>query len=97
MAKYDDFSSTTRNAKHAPKSARYREKRKPGTVVGVIARQAKDYKRGDFNPLVLFFTVSPYRKDLNKVIDQTRQQKKAKLPKYEESLFDSCFKKWGSS
>jgi hypothetical protein len=66
-------------------------KTKQGKVVGVIARKPKDHKR-DYNPLVLFWVVNPYRKDLNTVIDQ--QEKKPQLPAYEQSLFDSCFKNW---
>lgn len=64
----------------------------PGKPIGVIAVQSKDHEPGRFNPLVLYFSVNKYRKDLNAVIDQTN--KKAQLPKYERSLFDSCFKNW---
>lgn len=64
----------------------------PGKPVGVIAVQPKGLKPDEFNPLVLFFTVNPYRRDFNKVVDQTN--KKPKLSKYGQDLFNSCFKNW---
>jgi hypothetical protein len=67
----------------------------PGRLVGKIAVQSKDHTPGDFNPLVLNWTVDKHRKveDFNKVVDQSL--KKPKLPKYEASLFASCFQNWG--
>jgi hypothetical protein len=64
----------------------------PGRPVGVIARQPKGHKKGDYNPLVLFFTVNPYRKDYDDVVDQGEY--KGKLTGYTASLFHSCFKDW---
>lgn len=78
---------------HIPYNRRARYIKAPGRIVGVIARQPKGYKPGDFNPLVIYFTVDNFRKDLDIVIDQ--QNKKPQLPKYSQSLFDSCFKNWG--
>lgn len=44
---------------------------------------------------VIYFTVDRHRKDYKEVEKQTAEQKHKKLPAYEQSLFDSCFKKWG--
>lgn len=66
----------------------------PGRLVGVIAVKSKNESKKGFNPYVLFFTVSPYRKDYNQVVDQIEQCKKARLPRYAQSLFHSCFKNW---
>ncbi|MED3571933.1 hypothetical protein [Cytobacillus praedii] len=66
-------------------------KRVPGRLVGLIAVRSKTQK-SKYNPLVIKWAVSRYRKDLNKVVGQTNI--KACLPRYEQSLFDSCFKNW---
>jgi hypothetical protein len=69
-------------------------KRFPGRIVGVIAVRHKGLQPDHFNPLVMFFAVSRYRKDYGVVLEQIEQQKEVKLPNYEKSLFDSCFKHW---
>lgn len=89
-----DRVSTRRNPAYAPKTARAGGRNPQGRPVGVIAVRSKRSKPGDFNPLVIFFTVNHYRKDYNQVVEQVN--KKAQLPKYEQSLFDSCFKNWGA-
>jgi hypothetical protein len=88
----DDFSSSKRNAAHAPKEARTAQKRLPGRLVGIIAVRPKGLRSAEYNPLIIRFVVNRYRKDLNKVIDQTN--KTSRLPNYEQSLFESCFKNW---
>lgn len=79
---------------HAPRNARQRVKHPPGRVVGVISRKPKGHMAGKYNPLIIFFTVNPYRKDYQKVIEQRDTIENAKLPAYEASLFASCFKNW---
>ncbi|MFJ5716559.1 hypothetical protein [Neobacillus sp. NPDC093127] len=69
-------------------------KKPPGRIVGVIERLPENHPAGTFNPLILYFTVSPFRKDYNQVVDQLKTIKNTRLPKYEASLFHSCFKKW---
>jgi hypothetical protein len=90
-AGYDNVSSR-RNSANAPKHARQTDRRIPGRLVGVIAVRPKGIKTHDFNPLIIRFVVNRYRKDFNQVVDQT--DRKTKLPRYEESLFNSCFKYW---
>ena len=80
--------------RNAPKYTDLRYYKPPGRIVDVIARKPKGLKDGEFNPLVIFWTVSPYRKDLNDVIEQREKIKKAQLPKYEADLFRHCFKNW---
>lgn len=87
-----DLVSTRRSNSNAPKYARYRYQKPPGRPVGVIAKLPIGHKEGRFNPLVMFFTVSPYRKDFNRVVEQS--QRGTRLPKYEKDLFNSCFKNW---
>lgn len=69
-------------------------KRPTGRLVGIIAVRPKGLAEGEYNPLVLCWTVNPYRKDYNEVVEQ--QQKKPQLPKYSSDLFYSMFKKWGA-
>jgi hypothetical protein len=66
----------------------------PGKPVGVVAVLPSSQPKVRFNPFIIYLTVSPYRKDFNKVVDQVRKLKKVKLPSYEQSLFYSCFKNW---
>jgi hypothetical protein len=56
----------------------------PGKPVGVIR----------VGHQIMYLTVSPYRCDFNNVVDQIKKCKNASLPKYELSLFNSCFKNW---
>lgn len=56
----------------------------PGKPVGVV----------NIGQNIVYFTVSPYRKDFNQVVDQTLKIKYSRLPKYEQSLFHSCFRNW---
>jgi hypothetical protein len=56
----------------------------PGNPVGVIR----------VGHQLIYFTVSTYRRDFNKVVDQIKKSKHARLPKYETELFHSCFKNW---
>ena len=69
-------------------------RRFPGRIVSVIAVKPKGLGPNEYNPLFLYFAVSRYRKDYGKVLQQIDQQKRAELPKYENSLFESCFKNW---
>jgi len=63
----------------------------PGRPVGLIEVGQVEPK-GRFNPLVLTFTVSHYRKDFKRVLMQNNR--KDRLSNYAQSLFDSSFKKW---
>ncbi|AYP68420.1 hypothetical protein HWB91_gp50 [Bacillus phage vB_BboS-125] len=67
--------------------------RPPGRLVGIIAVRPKGLAAGEYNPLVMAWTVNPYRKDYNEVVEQ--QQKKPQLSKYSNDLFYSMFRKWG--
>lgn len=81
---------------HTPKgqkTARAESNKRPtGRLVGIIAVRPKDLPEGAFNPLVIKWTVNPYRKDLNAVIDQA--VRKGQKPSYSTDLFYSMFKKW---
>ncbi|MCY8609923.1 hypothetical protein G3M81_12495 [Bacillus paralicheniformis] len=68
---------------------------KPSRRVGVIARKPKGHSPGQFNPLILHWSVNGYRKDYNQVIEQAKRS--TRLPAYEQSLFEHTFKKWRES
>ncbi|MCY9198087.1 hypothetical protein MOE86_15520 [Bacillus atrophaeus] len=67
-------------------------RKKPSRRVGVIARKPRDHIKGQYNPLVLYWSVNGYRKDYKQVLKQTRRS--TRLPRYEQSLFDHTFRKW---
>jgi hypothetical protein len=69
---------------YKPYNRNFEEHKTPGRKVGIIV--VADH--------VIYLTVNQYRTDYKKVVSQAKFQKIAKLPKYEESLFDSCFKNW---
>lgn len=69
---------------YKPYNRNFEEQKAPGRKVGVIV--VADH--------VIYLTVNQYRPDYKLVASQTKFQKIAKLPNYEESLFDSCFKNW---
>lgn len=87
-----DMFNAKKSAPYAPKTAKSGSRKIEGRPVGVIAVRPKHIKPGAFNPCIIFFTVNPYRKDYNKVVEQL--DRPGRLPKYEQSLFDSCFKNW---
>jgi hypothetical protein len=77
---------------HASMTAKGKYRHLQGKPVGVIAVKPKGFQDGAYNPLIIFFAVNPYRKDLNEVIEQDKR--KGRLSNYQQSLYDSCFKKW---
>lgn len=66
------------------------QKRLPGKPVGIIAVEPTN--KSAYNPLVITFTVSPYRKDFRLVLLQ--DEREDHLSDYAQSLFESCFKGW---
>jgi hypothetical protein len=80
------------SSSYVPYSRYSKTRNKPGKLVGIIAVQPEGFKEGDYNPLVLNWVVSPHRRDFNQVVDQ--METSGKLPDYEASLFESCFKGW---
>jgi hypothetical protein len=75
---------------YKPYNRKFEQHKAPGQVVGIIAVGNPD----GFNTMTLFHTVNEYRKDYIEVLNQTRRQKFASLPEYEQNLFDSTFKNW---
>ena len=63
-------------------------------IVGVIAVRPKGLSMDAYNPLVLFWTINPYRKDLEEVIAQSERNGQPKS--YANSLVNSMFKNWGT-
>ena len=68
----------------------YYNQRPPGKLVGIIAVKPKGLGDNEYNPLVLAFTVNPYRKDLRK-----EEPPKPPFTNYSRSLLKSMFKNWG--
>lgn len=79
-------------SQYVPYSRSPQKQRVPGKLVGVIARKPIYPTPNDYNPLVLYWTVNPYRKDFNDVVEQTEKQ--GRLTGYAADLFHSCFKNW---
>lgn len=79
--------------KYAPRNVKLVAKKSPGRVVGTIAIRPKGQALDAFNGHELLWTVDNSRKDYTTVVKQLCT--KGSLGKYEQQLFDSCFKKWG--
>ncbi|MEN2464945.1 hypothetical protein [Ornithinibacillus sp. JPR2-1] len=79
---------------HASMTPKGKYKHLPGKPVGVIAVKPKDLQdeEAEYNPLMLYFCVNPYRTDLEVVLEQGK--KKGSLSNYQQSLYESCFKNW---
>jgi hypothetical protein len=75
---------------YKPYNRTFEQHKAPGQVVGIIVVGNPD----GFNSNTIYHTVSKYRKDYKQVLSQTRFQKIASLPEYEQDLFDSTFKNW---
>lgn len=59
----------------------------PGKIVGEFGIKTKDRQE-----IKLYFGVSPYRKEVKTVLEQSERE--GKLSPYTQSLFNSCFKGW---
>lgn len=86
-----NFPTGIRASVYHAQIAQGRYRRLPGRPVGIIEVQPLS-TRNDYNHLILTFTVSPYRKNMRRVLLQNKR--KDCLSGYAKSLFDSCFKYW---
>jgi hypothetical protein len=69
---------------YRPYNRKQTEQKTPGKIVGAVA----------VFPHIIYLTVNKERKDYKIVLHRTKREKHVKLPKYEQSLFYSCFKNW---
>lgn len=77
---------------YAPQYAPITVKPQRGRPIGLIAVKEKGRSEDEYNPLEIQFSVSYARKDMREMIKQAKR--KPSLSKYQQALFDSCFKNW---
>ena len=84
-----------RMAVYAAQFRKGRFARLPGTFISAIAVKPGYLSEDEYNPYVLYFTVSPYRNhELKRVKIQAKRKGEEGWSPYAQSLFNSCFKNW---